>query len=280
MGEWRNDPSTGRRVRIAPARAARPSDFGRTAPRRACPFCAGSEDETPPESDRIAGADGGWLCRVVPNRYPAFDDADGRQEVIIESPRHTTRFTDLTADEATAAVTMWARRVRHWRAAEGFGEAWLFKNEGPLAGASLEHTHSQIVALPKRAAAEPRPAARPAETILRDDALVAACPAAPRFAYESWIHAASPSDRFDELATDAARAAAVAALLQRLLAATARASGVEAYNLMLIDDGTAWRLELTPRSAVLAGFELATGWWINAVPPERAAASLRAELER
>ncbi|MEO1497624.1 MAG: DUF4931 domain-containing protein [Planctomycetota bacterium] len=288
-----NDPSASRwlatddglrRVRVAPRRNERPSDY--EAPRDArCPFCLGAEADTPPELDRIGAGqgehdgDGGWLARVVPNRYPAFEAPDGEHEVIVESPRHTERFTDLTPAEATAAVRMWARRLAHWRDTPRYGYQLVFKNEGPAAGASLAHTHTQVVALPDRPTT-PQPTLPAGElVVLESVGFVVGAATAPRFAYETTVYAADATHDFASLADDTTAASDLATLLRATITAVRSASGVDAYNLMvhLTPDGdSAWRIDIAPRSAVAAGFELATGLWINTTPPETAAERVRA----
>lgn len=274
-----NDPSASRwivsadgrrRVRIAPRRDERPSDYAPHEQRR-CPFCSGSEADTPPELDRIEGPDG-WLARAVPNRYPAFESPDGEHEVIIESPRHACRFVDLSPDEATAAVQIWARRIAHWRADARYAYQLVFKNEGPAAGASLEHTHSQVVALPE-AVSTPLPVASNGLVFDRGAHFLAEAASAPRFACESLVRPTDTTHDFVGLADDPLQAAELARRIVRTLNAVRSASGVAAYNLTVNApaDGSAWWIEITPRSAVTAGFELATGMWINATPPEVAA---------
>lgn len=282
--EWREDPVTGRRVRFAPARADRPNDFAGDDGEASCPFCAGAEERTPPEIDRVGDGVGGWLARAIPNRYPAVEGADGAHEVIVESPQHITRFVDLSADEATAAVTLWCRRLMHWRADAAFGSALVFKNEGPAAGASLAHTHSQVVALPSGSwtPVAARSGDAPEERrVFAERDFVAHCPVAPRFAGEAWVVADTSGPSIAEIAADADAARRLAALLQLLVGAVCGVTAVAAFNLMVIDDngGPGWRIEVAPRTSAIAGFELATGLWINAFTPEAAAARLRAALD-
>lgn len=304
-GAWHDDPVTGYRVRVAPTRADRPNDYsgddfdhaGNDEPAQRCPFCAGSEPDTPAETDRIDDARGAWLTRVVPNIFPAIDGDAGAQEVVIESPRHAQRFIHLTPEEATAAVTAWARRIIHWQQDGRFDYTLVFKNEGPAAGASLEHAHSQVLALPKTpgrvtslwerlkaASAPPREHAT-----WSDDNWCIVTPDTQRFAYESWIRPNEEAPGIAELAAGQGTER-LAACLQRVIAATIELSGQPAYNLILqvppVSFSNAfaghlagqWWLEIVPRGSGIAGLELATGLWVNAVPPKRAARQLREKL--
>ncbi|QDT70429.1 galactose-1-phosphate uridylyltransferase [Planctomycetes bacterium MalM25] len=284
---WLHDPLTDRRVRLATQRAERPNDFAKSGETDGCPFCAGAEDRTPTEVDRVEGDDAAWLTRVVPNRYPAVADDEGAHEVVIESPRHAQRYVDLTEDEAIGAVTEWSRRVGHWSANAAFDYTLLFKNEGPAAGASLRHVHSQVLALP----AAPQPVAamwrRLADganasprTVWSEGGYLVESPAAPR-GPEAWLRS-DEGVPFARLAEDRSAASRFAGLLRRVLVAL----DLSAFNLVLqtppASFGEAlagrWWLEIVPRDSSIAGFELATGLWISSTPPEKAAQRLAERL--
>ncbi len=94
--------------------------------------------------------------RVVPNLYPAFE----RQEVVIHTPEHIRSFADLSDAQVALVAEAWQHRIET-ALDEGFGYVHALVNEGRLAGASLPHSHSQLVWLP-RGAARRRPAARAA----------------------------------------------------------------------------------------------------------------------
>ncbi len=294
MSTWRFDSLNQRKVRIAPARALRPNDFGGPAEKkRRCPFCGGSEADTPPEVDRIADSAGAWSARAIPNQYPTVDGADGVQEVIIESPRHVSRLGELTDEELTAAVTCWARRLVHRRHEGRFDYLLLFKNEGPAAGASMQHVHSQLMALPTA----PAQAAAMWDAVRRGDlpqdescvvrtaAWELMSPTAPRFAYECWLRPRGGQMPLEALA-EGEGAGELARQLRRIVAAVINLGGCDAYNLIVqvppvshaSDVGDRWWIEVVPRSAGIAGLELATGLWVNPVGPEEAARRLAEEL--
>jgi len=176
MAELRRDPIVGRTVIIAPERSARPQEFvdRPTATRsETCPFCAGSEAETPGElaALRAQGTlpnEPGWQVRVVPNKYPALnpfgpeteltrvgddrpfttsESAVGVHEVIIESSRHLSATGSLTDAELTEVLKISRDRFRTHRADPRLRYVQLFKNVGEAAGASLEHLHSQLMGL-------------------------------------------------------------------------------------------------------------------------------------
>ena len=132
------------------SRAARSARAARTArrPRRSRSRRTDREPDTP-----------GWQVRVVPNLYPAFE----HQEVVVHSPRHVRSLAELAEDELAPIGIGLAPADREPPAARAFPSPVLV-NEGREAGASLPHSHSQLVWLreaPPEAAAElHEPAAR------------------------------------------------------------------------------------------------------------------------
>src|SRR6185436_7210623 len=105
----RRDPVAGRWVAIAPARASRP--FVATADEdelERCPFCAGHEERTPPETLRLGEGPTGWGVRVVPNLYPALE----RQEVVVHGPAHRRSLAELDDATLDLVADAWQRRAR------------------------------------------------------------------------------------------------------------------------------------------------------------------------
>jgi UDPglucose--hexose-1-phosphate uridylyltransferase len=277
-------------VVVAPGRSARPGALGRTtriADAATCPFCEGHEAMTPPEVLALGRASAkadtpGWTVRVVPNKFPAIPG----QEVVIHGPAHVTAFAELPDEVVREALVAWGLRREHHRAA---GAAYLLAaiNEGPAAGASLDHSHSQLVPfdIVPPAAADEVPAfagecalcaalrEEDARTIRRADGLRTFAPRWSRFAYELWIapdaHAAEPG--WEELAT--ALADAVRRL--RAVVGTDLAWNCVVYPAPAAVDRWHWHAEVWPRLTVVAAAELGAGLWINIVDPDIAAGELR-----
>ena len=191
----RRDPLSGRLVVVAPDRARRPGAFPQLEPPPdpgeldECPFCAGREDRTPPETLRLP-AEGGWQVRVVPNLYPAFE----RQEVVVHTPEHVRSIAELSGEALSLVAEAWRSRAAAARA-EGFAYVHAIVNEGKAAGASLPHTHSQLIWL-----REPPPAVSlegtmdavtDGELVLEQAGLVALCPAVSADPYEVRVAPAS-----------------------------------------------------------------------------------------
>jgi UDPglucose--hexose-1-phosphate uridylyltransferase len=316
--EWRFDPLTGRRVLISPDRAGRPRAVG-----PACPFCEGHESETPPEvlAYRLPGSPPngpGWRVRVVPNRYAAVRldagepgvsgtgpkltpvaDAPGSPgfgiaEVILESPQHETAFRNLSQSQATDVIRAWRDRLRFWRDDGRLAFAQVFKNEGPAAGASVEHCHSQLIGIPfvppavedelRRVASGRCPYCdsntRLSPTFATEsDHFLAMCPIAPRFPGETWVLPKEHAGAFETTPDD--RLLDLVRILFDVLARMDHAFGQPDYNLIVRSapfrhDGTwHWRIELLPRVTTTAGWEWGTGLLINIMFPEHAARLLR-----
>lgn len=166
----RQDPTTRQWVILAPRRGERPHDEPTTPPRPplpardpGCPLCPGNEDQTPPDVTRTPQG-GDWRVRVVPNLFAALggdgaiDRAGaelyrempgvGNHEVVIESPRHDARLDQMTGAEVAEVLAAWRARYRTLIARPEIRAVVVFKNFGRLAGTSIVHTHSQIVATP------------------------------------------------------------------------------------------------------------------------------------
>ncbi|MDH3258289.1 MAG: galactose-1-phosphate uridylyltransferase, partial [Deltaproteobacteria bacterium] len=172
MPELRKDPITGRWVIISSERAKRPHDFAQDTVKRKgglCPLCPGNERMTPQEVFAVRG-DGsspnqpGWKIRVVPNKFPALmiegDQGKGAEgiydrmngvgahEVILETPDHDKDMFDFDIKDVENVIIAYRQRVLDLKQDTRFKYVLIFKNHGQEAGASLEHSHSQLIALP------------------------------------------------------------------------------------------------------------------------------------
>jgi UDPglucose--hexose-1-phosphate uridylyltransferase len=253
-----------------------------------CPFCDGHEGLTPPETlalDRPSGAPAdspGWSVRVVPNKFPAIPG----QEVAVHGGAHVTSVAGVDPEVLARTMDAWALRRDHHQHA---GAAWVLAciNEGPGAGASLEHSHSQIVPfaeLPPVIELETAAtatagcalcAALPGEAgrmVAQRDGLAAFCPGWSRVPYELWI---APAEHAPAV-TDGA---ILASLLHDVVVRLRTLLGEElAWNALLHQAPARadfhWHVELLPRLTVPASLELGTGLWLNVVDPDVAAGEL------
>jgi UDPglucose--hexose-1-phosphate uridylyltransferase len=213
---------------------------------------------TPPQT-LVLPEQGDWKVRVVPNLYPALE----RQEVVVHSRRHIRSIAEAEDAELDLVAEAWRRR-----AADEPGYVFPLLNEGREAGASLPHSHSQLVWLPE----PPPPHARPrAETVFERDGVVVACPWASRVPYETVIAPTEP----EADALESTRLAPALRLLADVVRRLQRLEGQVPLNAWLERDSDDWRLVLFPRLNILAGLELGAGIFVNTLPPEEAAERLR-----
>jgi UDPglucose--hexose-1-phosphate uridylyltransferase len=227
-----------------------------------CPFCAGHENMTPPQT-LVLPEQGDWKVRVVPNLYPALE----RQEVVVHSRRHIRSIAEAADDELELVAEAWRRRV-----ADEPGYVFPLLNEGREAGASLAHSHSQLVWLPEPPTLRARPRA---ETVFEEDGLVVACPWASRVPYETVIAPVNPDPDPFSSPWLTATLKLLGALVRRLR----RLEGQVPLNVWLEQGAGDWRLVLFPRPNVLAGLELGAGIYVNTLAPEEAAARIRTALD-
>ncbi|MBI5528840.1 MAG: galactose-1-phosphate uridylyltransferase [Deltaproteobacteria bacterium] len=324
MPELRKDPVIGRWVIIATERAKRPTDFKikRDPPHGGfCPFCPGNEEKTPPEvlayRENGTGANGpGWSLRVVPNKFPAlmiegglqregegiYDKMNGvgAHEVIIENPDHAKTLADLTDAQVESVVWAYRDRIVDLRKDARFRYALIFKNHGEAAGASLEHSHSQLIALPivPRYVSEEIFGAREyfnfkercifcdivrqergdrRRVVYENDDFITVSPYAPKFPFETWILPKAHQSSFEDGQVREYQnlAKALRITLRKLNAALDRppynfivhTSPLNEKNLPYYH----WHVEIMPTLTKVAGFEWGSGFYINPTPPEESA---------
>jgi UDPglucose--hexose-1-phosphate uridylyltransferase len=316
-------------VIIATERAARPTDFKHEAIEAndldKCPFCEGREDRTPPEifalrAPGTAPNTPGWRVRVVSNKFPALRiegstertkvglftrmDGIGAHEVIIETTDHH-RHLALQPDEHVAdVIRAYLQRYRDLRGDARFEYALLFRNHGRIAGASLSHPHSQLIALPvvpKRVADEMDAAElhfgrygaciyctmleqerqMGERLVFENEAFVALEPYASRFPFETWIIPKVHEADFGALRPE--HELPLARVLRETLQRLNECLDNPPYNFTIhtipyrweSTHAHHWYLEIMPRLTQVAGFEWGSGFYINPIVPEVAAKFLR-----
>ena len=329
MPELRKDPITGRWVIIATERAKRPTDFVREKVEIRgtgfCPFCSGNESKTPPEilSYRKDGSQRntpGWSLRVVPNKFPAlgiegtmnrqgeglYDKMNGigAHEVIIETPDHQQTLATMPARGIEDVLWAYRDRILDLKKDRRFKYVLIFKNHGDAAGASLEHTHSQLIALPvvpKRVREEVNSAKDyysykercifcdilrqemedKVRLIAENESFVTIAPYAPRFPFEMWIVPKTHQSAFEE--SQKHEFEHLAAMMKDMLSRLDRVLDYPAYNHIIhtspipeaSNDHYHWHMEIMPKLTKMAGFEWGTGFYINPTPPEESAKFMR-----
>ena len=328
MSQLRKDPIIGRWVIIAEERARRPTDFTplpESPSKGVCPFCAGNEQMTPKEvhAYRNPGSPPngpGWKVRVVSNKYPAlriegdlekrgdgvYDRMNGigAHEVIIESPKHVISITELSDKDVADIIKITKDRMHDLKGDKRFLYGMLFKNVGATAGASLEHTHSQLIVLPSvpiRVYQEMmgsreffnyrgrcifcdiirQEKEQKIRIVYETDKYITITPYASRFPFEIWLMPKMHQSHYEDIADhDLDELANCLSTTLRKLENTLERPP---YNFMVHTspfntnniEYYHWHIEITPRLTRIAGFEWGTGFYINPVPPENAAKFLR-----
>lgn len=328
MSELRKDPITERWVIISTERGKRPSDWPPESKARAggfCPFCPGNEDKTPPEIRALRPGQTpknspGWQVRVVANKFPALQiegdlnrrgeglydmmNGIGAHEVIIESPDHSAELADLELNHVHEILSIFRERILDLRNDTRFKYILIFKNHGIAAGASLEHSHSQLIAtpiIPKRVVEELEGAKKHfgfkercvycdiihhelqmgKRLVVSSMEYIAIEPFAPRFPFETWLLPLKHRSHFEHM--DVQEYRGLAAALRETLQRLNKTLETPPYNFILhtspAQDPAApdyhWHLEIIPKLTKVAGFEWGTGFYINPTPPELAAQYLR-----
>lgn len=232
----------------------------------------------------------------------------GGHEVIIESPNHVDSITALPIDHIAMVFEAYRRRLVYWRAQSDMKYAVVFKNFGSDAGASLFHSHSQLISLDF----VPRDIERIQErlglylrqfgrcylcemieeevlreerVLLKTEHFVAICPFASRFPFSFSVVPRQHRDSFEEITAEEIQD--LANVAKRTLQALEAARPSASYNFVLQTspfqscqkESSHWRLRIIPRLSKVAGFEWGSDCFINTITPELAAAILREHLK-
>lgn len=332
MSEIRQDPTTEEWVIIARERAKRPHDFARQQAKSelpafspSCPFCPGNEAMTPPEIPSYQRqSTEGWRVRAFANRFPALTpkgsttrreeegfflgmDGVGVHEVIVETPAHNKPLALMEDSEVEDVLLAYQERYNAFSQMPFVRLVIIFKNQGPLAGTSLEHPHSQLVAtpvVPKYIRMKYEVAIRHYDNtgrclysdlvdhelkigkrvVMETERFVVFHPFASHQPFETWIVPKTGQACFGSaLAEDLKNLAHV---LRITLLKLYRGLNNPDFNYVIdtapVGDENKnyylWHLRIIPRLTEIAGFEIGSGININIALPEETAKFIR-ELE-
>ncbi len=338
--ELRKDYLLNRWVVIAKDRKKRPTDFiqKQTAENNGtCPLCPSNEHMTPPavlvylsddckirkEKDTNDVCHKNWLVRVIPNLYPAFSPptkqntaiqespvllrAVGHHEVIVESPCHNEAPGVARISQLIYLVNAYLDRLAVLSAKPYVKHVALFKNYGQKAGASLSHTHTQLIASPivptileaeltasknywiqnrecqfcniiKQESEGPR-------LIWQNKSFIVFAPWASINPMEFWVFPKKHNSNMSAMSGE--EISGLAETMRVCLGALWSKLDDPPYNFgfhsVLSEDSKDsyhWHLEVYPRLSTWAGFEKSTGMYINAVSPEDAAKELKSAAQQ
>jgi UDPglucose--hexose-1-phosphate uridylyltransferase len=276
-----------------------------------CTFCPGNESLTPPEIGRMRN-DGKWKIRWFPNKFNfvdklgnpkirtdneffTFSDAYGRHEVIAETPDHNKQMTDLTKDELADVLRVYGSRIDELMAETTTKYVSIFKNSGTDAGTSIEHSHTQVVSLNmippvvmRKIDAVKKTGSCPYCRILNiektsfrrcfeNESFVSFTPYASRFNYEIWVFPKNHYKSFMDISDD--DIILLADMLKNVLSKLGEL-GAD-FNIAFFyspkGEDLHFHIEVYPRIARWAGFELEDGIYVNNISPEDAAKFYRGE---
>ncbi len=329
MIDVRRDPIVHSRISIiSPIRGLRPKEL--TVVRHeasnvvGCPFCRGNEDMTPPAT-LVVKYDGGdlkflkddlearvrdWLIRVVPNKYPIFTKDSskgyGYHEVVIEHPRHDINIYNMSVEHLRLVLLAAFHRIKELYAEPSVKHAYLFKNYGGGGGASLPHSHMQLVAtsitlpsvheelkhskaLHRRLGECPycalvRRELKSPRTVYANQGFIVVTSYAPRNPYEAWVlplkHDPDPLRLSDD------EVLALADALSKLMKAYSRCLGNIDFNFWLHISPKGdkhgeyyhWHLEVLPITTLWGGLEKGGNAYVVTLSPEDSAEELRRSI--
>lgn len=329
MSELRRDPIGARWVIVDTDHPAKPDEFEYEKviyKGGNCPFCYGNESQTPPEIEAIRNPDTaanspGWQVRVVSNKFPALQiegnldrrglgmydmsNGVGAHEVLIETPYHEKDICDLLDSEIEDFLKMYCRRSIDLIKDKRFKYIMIFKNFGAAAGASLEHPHTQMVALPmvpKNVMEEIKGSHSYFEyrercifcdiirqetqekerLILENKYFLSFCPFVSRFPFEICIIPKNHASYFCHISEE--EISALAAILKETIHRLKKVFPGVSYNYIIHTapingdggfEGYHWHIEFMPKLTRVAGFEWGSGFYLVPTPPELAAKYLR-----
>ncbi|MCA9406881.1 MAG: galactose-1-phosphate uridylyltransferase [Candidatus Omnitrophica bacterium] len=327
--ELRKEPIIGRWVIVRTENILTPEKYIKenNSPRRNLNsvFAYGREYMTPPEVDAIRAEDThpnntGWKVRVVPNKFPALKiegeldkrgygvydlcNGVGAHEVVIETPDPFKRMADFSVQELANVFKAYQRRCEDLAKDQRFKYIAIFKNFGRSAGASLEHEHSQIIALPMvpkyvkekidgsenyyrfhgRSIYEDilqQEYTEKTRIITENEDFVAFCPYAQRYAFETWILPKNIESQFLDIKEKGRQS--LSGILKECLLRMREVLSNPSYNYYLQIQPTnykntvafLWHIEIVPKLQVVDELEWDSGFYVVHTPPEVAAKYLR-----
>ncbi len=324
MSELRKDPIIGRWVIVAPERGNKPfkmPEKKKVYPSEHCPFCKNNENRTPAEIYSVKCEDTGeWKIRVVPNKLPALKvegnlerqglgiydriNGIGAHEIIIETPEHGTDSVNLDIKHIRDIFITYKRRMLDLSKDQRLKYTMVFKNYGVEAGATIDHSHSQLIAMPvipKRVKEELEGAQKyfnykercifcdiiyqeihdNKRVVAEEENFIAIEPFAARFPFETWIIPKIHLSNYEHSSDDLLHHLAI--IFKSVMEKINKALNYPPYNFMIHTAplGTQnieqyhWHIEIIPRLLHVAGFEWGTGFYINPTSPEDAAGFLK-----
>lgn len=276
MSKYVPDISSNRWVLISPQRIRRPDENGGKKPKHhVCVFCPGNEKDTPSEVLRLGSGEKdkkGWKVRVVPNKYPITD----LHEVIIHSPDCKKDIEQLPLTQVELIFKAYRERYNFYRKK---GQVLIFCNHGELAGASLQHPHSQLVVIPSQINLDAL-GREPLNNIIDENRFFNVyCPDFSQWPYEAWIAPKTEKGVYGDIVDE--QIEDLVSILQKIIRQLRKIYSAHTFSETSFDYNyyiypkENWYLRVIPRFIHRAGFELGTGLSVNIVDPYNASLELK-----
>lgn len=329
MTEFRRDPIIGQWVLVHTQDSWGPQQYEKDDNTKkkfdTCQFCPGKERFTPGEIEAVRhngspANSSDWLVRVIPNKFPVLriegnidfhkeglfshSNGVGAHEVLIETRDHYKSLADMPAEELQWVIDKYQSRVVDLTKDKRFKYVVVFKNYGESAGTSVEHPHSQIVALPmipKYVLAEldgtqeyydeykrcafcdmiQEELEEKERVVTENDDFVVFCPFVPRYPFECWIFPKRHNSSFSSISQQEKHS--LAEILGQTLKRIKVCLNDPSYNFYIHispinyegSESYHWHIEIVPRLTQFSGFEWGTGFFVVRTAPEKAAQYLR-----
>ncbi len=318
MSQMRKDIFSGEWVIFASNRKDKPYSYKHSNKieendKNICPFCPKNENLTPPTVYEIKNGDN-WEIRVFENMYPAISPTDyesdndnfyesiygyGIHEIVVDTPEHTMDMSNFSNERFVKLFKVFIERIKFMRSQNNIEYIQIFKNNGPLAGASISHSHWQIMGISILAKEQERMLEAFKEhknktqrcimcdivkheievkkrIISQNDFFVSLVPYASRQSFEVWIipkrHVSTmPLLNQNELE-------ALVSIFRDMIKRVQSLRDGISFNVCFQEEAKSfpnglfhWYIKILPRIGTLAGFEQGTRCFINPVIPEFAA---------
>jgi len=292
-----------------------------------CPFCAGNEQMTPnpivsfDKNGNIANGTKNWNIRVIPNNKPIlaiesnlnrradgiYDKMNGAgaHEIIIETPIHNKQMQDFSVEEMSRLFDVLQGRINDLKNDLRLEYILVFKNYGLEAGETIEHPHTQLVAMPiiPKVVKEEMDISKKyydfkerclfcdiidqeitagSRIVMETESFVAFVPYASRYPFETWIlpkeHEVDFSSINDKLKKDDL-STIFTSVIRRLYKVLDNPSYNFVMHLLPLKNHFLpyyhWHIEIVPKITKFTGFEFGTGMYVNPTIPEETAKFLR-----
>lgn len=305
-GDLRKDYILDRWVYFVPGRKLRPKETiikeSEKKDAKVDYFAPGNESMTPPELGRIPDKKDGWSVRWFENKFPALlpsanhvfsrdnffmhSENFGFHEVIVDTPSSEKQLHDLSVKEIAVLLDVYSKRILDLEKKEGVKYVLVFKNFGSKAGASILHSHSQVMAtslVPTTVADKVFAVSKFIECpyckiieleknsprlCFENDFALAFCPYASMYNFECWIFPKEHIQRFENFDF-----IYTAELLKKVLSKLAKIDASYCFAVHYAPHKSCLHAHIVvmPQIATWGGFERGGGFVINTIFPEDAA---------